>query len=236
MRLAAALLLLLAAYGGFLRGHAINRRLAALLGDGSRYRLWIVKPVLLFALPALAALALVGRLEALRGFPRELQPLADWLGDGLAIDADFLTGVAIGGAIVLLAALLLRGRGFRLGKVGALLPRHRGELVPAALLSLSAGVTEELFFRLALPLLIAQASGSSVAGMAAGIVLFGVAHRYQGWVGVAATTALGGLFAWFYVATGRIEAAIALHVLVDLVALVLRPALGGAWRAENPVR
>ncbi len=53
-----------------------------------------------------------------------------------------------------------------------------------ALLGASAGVVEEVFFRLYLPLLLVMAGMSAMAAFAAAVLPFALLHRYQGWIGV----------------------------------------------------
>ena len=101
------------------------------------------------------------------------------------------------------------------------------------LLSLVAGVAEELFFRLALPLLVALATGSALAGFILSALLFAAAHRYQGKAGVIATGAMGVAFAVLYLASGALWLAIAAHIVVDLNSLVIRPAITGAWGRKS---
>lgn len=238
----ASLALLLAAYVWFVRTDVGEYRLFQRLGDTSsrraRYRLWLVKAVIGFALPSLMALAALGRIDALARLPAGFAPLADAIGPVELADQGFMLGVAgggvIGGAIIGTVVTLWqmrRGkRGPMLGDIGSLLPRNRGELPYAAALSVTAGVTEELFFRVALPLAFTAAFGQPLIAFAVSIAMFGAAHRYQGWVGVAATTAIGALFSAFYLATGSLWATMVFHALIDLNGLVVRPAFTGAWR------
>lgn len=86
-------------------------------------------------------------------------------------------------------------------------------------------MTEEPFFRLLVPLLIALVTGSALAGFVLATLLFGAMHRYQGWAGVIATTVFGGLMACVYVISGALWLVIAIHALVDLNGLVIWPAL-----------
>ena len=69
------------------------------------------------------------------------------------------------------------------------------------------------------------ASGSAVLAFAAAGIIFGLAHIYQGRAGVAATTIVGFLLAAIYLASGSLAAPIAIHVLLDIVGLVIRPTL-----------
>ena len=74
------------------------------------------------------------------------------------------------------------------------MPRNGAETVWTGLLSINAGIGEELFFRLALPLLIVLVTGNVIAAFAVAAIVFGLVHVYQGWVGVLATTFLGVVF------------------------------------------
>ena len=121
-----------------------------------------------------------------------------------------------------------------LGDIGALMPAHRGDLGYGVAMAVTAGVAEELFFRLALPLAIAMVTGSGLAGFVLSALLFMLAHRYQGWLGMLASLGLAVVFSWAYLATASLWVAIVLHVFVDLNSLALRPLAMGIPRA--PVR
>ena len=190
----------------------------------------------LFGAASMLGLAVAGRSEALFRPPSEFADAVaiaqHWM-PGMTERMAFgliALGLAIGGSV---GALLSRwrGRAFALGDVSAVLPRHRGELGWAALLALASGVSEELFFRLFLPLTIAAATGSGLLGFGVATVLFGLAHRYQGWSGMLATSAAGALLAATYLASGSIWVAAALHAILNLNGLVLRPIAMGVLRA-----
>lgn len=149
------------------------------------------------------------------------------------IDAN--VGIAIGLVVALTVALvvltILGVRGAReeqdiptLGDIASMLPRNRQELRLGALLSINAGVCEELLFRLALPTLIFGASGSSVAAVAGSILLFGALHLYQGIPGIVGTAIIGAVFMFIFAVSGAIWIPIVLHALFDLRSLVLIPA------------
>lgn len=235
---AAALVLALAAYGYFFKGDFGRlHELIALRPPGwrrRRYRVWIAKSWLLFALPAVAGLALMGQLSALTTLPTAFLPLALSLGFPAPI---FGEGIAIGlaaGSLVGGVWTLLRRRKGKppamLGDFSMLLPLDAREGWLATGSAITAGITEELFFRLAVPLAIAIVSGSALAGFVVATALFVLAHRYQRWVGMAATGLTGVLFAYLYLQTGALWVAIVGHAAVDLNGLVLRPALAGMMR------
>ncbi|TMJ12009.1 MAG: CPBP family intramembrane metalloprotease [Alphaproteobacteria bacterium] len=111
------------------------------------------------------------------------------------------------------------------GTAEALLPRNRQEAAIALILSLNAGFSEELFFRLALPLILFQITGSLLAAFALAAIAFGLAHAYQGWKGIAGTMIVGAFITLVYLSSGSLLRVILLHAAIDVVALVVRPAI-----------
>jgi membrane protease YdiL (CAAX protease family) len=132
--------------------------------------------------------------------------------------------------VVVAAVLARRGRGIAPGDLRAVTPARGAELGWGVVLAIVAGVTEETFFRLLLPLLVASAGGSAPAGFAVATMLFGYAHRYQGWRGVAGTAIAGVLLALVYLVSARLWAAMLVHAAIDLNGLVIRPLLAGRMR------
>ena len=120
-----------------------------------------------------------------------------------------------------------------IGDIHAMLPRNRQELRLGALLSLNAGLVEELAFRLAIPALVFGATGSAIAAVTISLLLFGALHLYQGVAGIVGTTIIGALMMALYVISGSIAAPIVLHALIDLRSLVLIPvAVMGVHRVD----
>ncbi|PZO73401.1 MAG: CPBP family intramembrane metalloprotease [Sphingomonas taxi] len=225
----------------FLKGDLLGyRRIKRLPDTASRqktYRLWIAKAAIAFVLPAIVGLALLGRLDAIVTVPREFDALRSLLpsvaGDSRAELLGMIGGSALGGLVI--GAVLATRRNWRIlrtiGNVGSLLPRNRPEIMHAAAMSIAAGISEELAFRLFLPLLVALVSGNAFVAFGVAIAAFGAMHLYQGRAGVIATTLVGALMAAIYLMTGELWLAMLLHALIDLNSLALRPALTGAWRA-----
>ncbi|MFV0623005.1 CPBP family intramembrane glutamic endopeptidase [Sphingomonas sp. ac-8] len=247
---AALLALALASYGWFLKGEALRRRWGGAPAPGSRtarFRRWIVRAGLSFGFVSLLALALLGRLEAFWALPHEFDALAAasrmaLLGREVAPGnpgrlAAAVAGGLGGGALVGLSIATWRrrrGKGdLRIGQIGALLPRTRGELGWGGGIAITAGIVEEAYFRLLLPLLIAGATGSALGGFVVATLLFGLAHGYQRIWGMVATTLVGALFAALYLYSGALWLAMLAHGLLDLNSLVLRPAFAGAWRVRH---
>ena len=121
----------------------------------SIFRRMLIGQLLLFTLPAIVGLLVLGRFGAVIDLPRELWPPASWLrgGDVPVTPDPFLSAVF---TIEALAALplgaALTWRRTRQGKgpprsiahIAALLPRNRTELLYATAISLMAGIGEEL--------------------------------------------------------------------------------------------
>ena len=100
----------------------------------------------------------------------------------------------------------------------ALLPRTAGERRLFTLVGFTAGVCEEWLYRgFFLAVVSALAGGLpelALVGIAA--VAFGLAHAYQGAVGVLTTGVLGGVMAALYLGTGSLLLPVLLHAAIDL--------------------
>lgn len=191
-------------------------------------RRWTLHAVLAFLVMPLAGLALLGRLDALWRFPAEFAAL----GPELPILPSFafksagvlVLAVVAGGAI---GGLLIAHRR-RAGRAGAphidaMTPRNRSETLYVALLAGNAAISEEVLFRLYLPLLLVLLGAPPLLAFAAVTLLFGLMHRYQGWLGVTLTTMLGAAFGFAYCAGMGLGWPILVHLLLNLNALLLRP-------------
>ena len=119
------------------------------------------------------------------------------------------------------------------GVVRAIMPVTAAEKRLFALLSLAAGVFEELVFRGFLPLFLMPWTGSYLAGALPVAVVFGFLHAYQGRHGIARTAAMGGVLAVGVVWTGSLWPSIFAHAALDLIlGLVLARSLLGEPPAE----
>jgi uncharacterized protein len=100
----------------------------------------------------------------------------------------------------------------------ALLPRTRSERRLFTLVGITAGVCEEWLYRGFFLAVVSAVVGGPSTGVlvAVGAVAFGLAHAYQGPVGVLSTGVLGGIMAALYLDTGSLLLPVLLHVAIDL--------------------
>ncbi len=215
-------------------GRQFAGRFADLIGRTSRRRAiygWAAGTAILYGWTSLMALALLGLAGSIVAIPPEFDIAAYAWGIPL-LDPDavghFGLLLLLGASLGVVALLLMRRYGRRPPGGAYRSPaaiRERGDWAPAATLALAAGIGEELFFRLTLPLLVAIVTGSAAAGFLLSLVLFAALHRYQGWPGIVATGIAGALLTLIYLATGFLWVAMLIHVAIDLNALILRPLL-----------
>ena len=216
------------------RGRTFRVRLPTRPGRSPARRMtdWAVGLAVSLGLPALVGLVLLGQNPLAAAQPAAIALVPDdW--PRLPI-APLILGMTLGtlANAAITHALWRRGRrAFQIGTFPDVLPKTREDILPAIALAISAGISEELFFRLFLPLLIALVSGSALVGTVIAALCFGGVHRYQGWRGVVATTLSGVALSVLYGLTNSVWMAIAFHIAIDVNALVVRPMARGAWRA-----
>lgn len=99
-----------------------------------------------------------------------------------------------------------------------MLPVTVEERILFGLVSLTAGVCEEIIFRgVMLYYFENMPFHFSTVALIIGIsLLFGIVHLYQGWKGVLSTAYLGGIFLYIYLVTGNLWISITIHFLVDV--------------------
>lgn len=191
-------------------------------------------PVYLGSILSIGILGVVGGLLALRLDPPAPASLS-WLPlPELLLWSVGLTVAALG-VILLFRPLEARFGGGRPELLRDLLPRTGRERRVFALLSLAAGVGEELAYRayafLALQILgLGPWTAAAVAS-----VPFGFLHSYQGPVGVVRTGLMGFVLAVPVVITGSLIPSMVAHTLIDLVVgLALGPRLLTGLDEEAP--
>lgn len=219
------------------RSHRGSAKFRGLTGTAARqaaYRNMALRSFVQFALGGIAILVLIGRAEALFHFPPEFAALrGTWLADDAAPDdwpafLGLIGEIALGALAIYAVWRFLLGKRSQpvIGKVAHLFPRNRAEALASILPALNAGFSEEIFFRLALPLLATLATGSAWAGVAIAATAFGLVHWYQGWKGVLLTGLVGLVLASIYLSAKSLFEPVAIHALVDLLALTVRPSIG----------
>jgi membrane protease YdiL (CAAX protease family) len=109
--------------------------------------------------------------------------------------------------------------------VAALLPRTTAERRLFAAVAVTAGVAEEVVFRGFLLVYLTEVVPQTSVGVAmvASSVLFGLAHTYQGALGVLLTGLAGYWLAGLFVLTGSLVLPVVVHALVDLRLLLVLP-------------
>ena len=105
-----------------------------------------------------------------------------------------------------------------LGRFRWLVPTSGAELLAFAAVCLTAGICEELLYRGWLVNLLLALTGSTWVAVALGAVVFGLAHAYQGAIGVLRTAVIGLQLAVLFVGVGSLIPGQVLHTGVDLVA------------------
>lgn len=100
----------------------------------------------------------------------------------------------------------------------ALLPRTPGERRLFTVVGVTAGVCEEWLYRGFFLAVVSGLAGGppTWALVAVAAVAFGLAHAYQGAVGVLTTGVLGGIMAALYLETGSLLLPVLLHAAIDL--------------------
>ncbi len=210
-------------YGRFKRYRSTRRR-------QELYRKWVFESFLVFGGSALVVTVLVWQHIPLFFADFHALPSIVEFGHLISDTGALIPGIAIGAIATLLIGSVVGIYLARhsdevpaIGDIAALLPRNRAELRYGWLLSINAGVVEELLFRLAFPVLIFAATGNVAFSVAASIALFGLLHIYQGVAGVIGSLVIGTVLMAVFLASGSILLAVALHALIDLRSLVLIP-------------
>ncbi|WP_236567839.1 MULTISPECIES: CPBP family intramembrane glutamic endopeptidase [unclassified Nocardiopsis] len=156
--------------------------------------------------------------------------------------------LALGVLWVLVNGLPRGGRGRR-GRRPAPAPltlpepeRQRGLLVPygtaerafAAGAAVTGGVFGELLYRGLFIVLVASMGVPLWVAAVLSVVLFSVAHLYQGWWGLVSAGASGTLFTVLYLGTGSVWVPVLVHVALNLRSLVFPPrSVREAWYDDD---
>jgi len=107
---------------------------------------------------------------------------------------------------------------FQAEDITYLLPRTPLEKGFWIVLSLSAGIAEEICFRGYVITRLAHLTGSVWPGVLLGAISFGIGHLYQGWGGAVMIMIYGLLFSLLFLARGSLVPCIIAHALQDMLA------------------
>lgn len=132
--------------------------------------------------------------------------------------------------IIGLPSLGLYAAGRALGITAEIVPSAMNEYwwtVPVLVLSaMRAGLLEEIVLNGYLLKRLTQIGLGAWSAIVLSALLRGSYHLYQGFGPFIGNFAMGLLFGWIYVRFGRVAPLVAAHVLVDIAAFTLGPALG----------
>lgn len=138
------------------------------------------------------------------------------------------TGIAFADVLLVFAILALAltamMTGWRVAKpearrrVSILIPVTRAERRLFIVLSLAAGVSEEVAFRGVLPAILERTTGSLWIAFLISATAFALAHLLQGWTSAMFVGIFGLVLHLLVWTTGTLWTAIAVHVLYDVVA------------------
>ncbi|AFR08599.1 CPBP family intramembrane glutamic endopeptidase [Nocardiopsis alba] len=112
------------------------------------------------------------------------------------------------------------------------MPRTGGERALAAGMAVTGGVFGELLYRGLFIVLVTSMGVPLWIAAVLSVLLFSVAHVYQGWWGLLSAGFSGTLFTVLYLGTGSLLVPILVHVALNLRSLVFAPAVERA-RAEE---
>jgi membrane protease YdiL (CAAX protease family) len=131
------------------------------------------------------------------------------------------SGVAtLAGVIVLVVGRVVSGlAGWRETElVRLLMPSNRAERSGFVLVSVTAGIGEELTYRAFLLGVLATAFGAPWTAAALTSIAFGLLHAYQGPLGMVRTGSIGFVLAAIVLTTGSVWPVVVGHVMINLVA------------------
>jgi len=118
----------------------------------------------------------------------------------------------------------------QMGEIASLVPQTHSESRLFDMVSITAGVCEEVLYRgLLLVTLVSLVGTWPAVGISS--LIFGLGHAYQGIAGIVKTGLAGLVLAWLTVSSGSLFIAIVLHTVVDLASGRM---LGKALRMTPP--
>lgn len=129
--------------------------------------------------------------------------------------------VAAGILALLIAVMIPRWRKAvetRERRVYLFMARDNRERALWVLISLLAGIGEEITYRGVLFILLWRLTGSGIAAALIAAIVFGISHYIQGWKSAILIAGFALVFQWLFYISGSLLAPILLHFLYDVVA------------------
>ncbi|NNE16823.1 MAG: CPBP family intramembrane metalloprotease [Saprospiraceae bacterium] len=221
------------------------------------FKLWTVEPFFLYGLLSLVILFWIEEINALMVMPEFLVEFVNSIKSKSGIrDSKIISGMLKGIKISIIPSLILGSiigtyfREYQANKskkidkklesgdndfrnLESLIPRNYKERIWGAILSVNAGFSEELFFRLLAPILIYSVTGSASISIIASTIWFGLGHYYQGVSGILVTFLLGLLLFSVFLITKNIWITMIVHATLDINGLVLSPWLKERYEIQN---
>lgn len=175
-------------------------------------------------------LRLIHRMDTLRRFPLEFGELSQVVREHYRYphaERGFLVGYLVFLAVITVPRLLPsngeRVRLLALHTPTVLVPRSVREIKWALLASIVAGLGEEMYFRLMLPLLLTMNQVPALASFVLAAILFALAHRPVTLRGSAYYFFGGAAYTALYLASRSLIVPIVAHILVDMLMMCFMP-------------
>lgn len=199
------------------------------------YKKWVASSFLQFGVFSLFSLLILKQINVLWApLPALLKVTNANKEIYASLDKDFLVGLFMG-VLTLTAITVYINKKQRknnaklkhliIGDVEALIPKDNQERVWGSLLAINAGFSEELFFRALLPVLLYLSFGIPAVAIIVSSLIFGLVHYYQGAPGVFVTFLMGSVLMVIYLTSGNIIIPMLIHATIDLISLIIRPAI-----------
>ena len=200
-----------------------------------KYCKWTLESFSLFGLGSILLLATIGHISNITHplsqftdlVPSNSTSQLDISGSKIPFILGMLTSGLLSGLVIAKFVKKNKKKAAVIGDVQAMFPRNNAERLRATVLALNAGFSEEMFFRLLLPILFFIVFKSPIIALVLSVLVFGLIHWYQGKIGVLATTILGAGLTFLYISTRSIFVVMAIHALIDLNGLILQPLIRG---------
>jgi len=209
----------------------------------SFYKIWTIELLIIYGLLSLLILSAIGQIYSLKEMPkfliefsRSVNPFGSINDNGYISKFLKIASTSLVPVLIFENTLSTYLREYKkksnnnnkknetdLRNLNSIIPRNYKERIWGTVLSISAGISEELFFRVLVPILIYSITSSALIAITSSIIWFGLGHYYQGISGIMATSFAGLLFFIVYLITQNIWQIMLIHAVVDFNGLVFGP-------------